>query len=80
MSIEKPIDVKIAVKGLGGEMSIFIMMLGNLESMTLNKVLKDMVTAFDNVDYIQMKDLAHTLKGASAYIGASRLHYVCYFI
>lgn len=27
-----------------------------------------------------MKDLAHSLKGASGYIGASRLHYVCYFI
>ena len=27
-----------------------------------------------------MKDQAHSLKGASGYIGASRLHYVCYFI
>jgi len=27
-----------------------------------------------------MKDLAHSLKGASGYIGASRLHYACYFI
>ena len=27
-----------------------------------------------------MKTLAHSLKGATAYIGASRLHYVCYYI
>ena len=27
-----------------------------------------------------MKNLAHSLKGASGYVGASRLHYVCYFI
>jgi hypothetical protein len=27
-----------------------------------------------------MKNLAHSLKGASGYIGASRLYYMCYFI
>ena len=27
-----------------------------------------------------MRDDAHSLKGASGYIGASHLHYACYFI
>jgi len=27
-----------------------------------------------------MKETAHSLKGASGYIGASILHYTCYFI
>lgn len=35
MKIDKPIDVNLAVKGLGGEISIFFMMLGQFENMTL---------------------------------------------
>lgn len=55
-------------------------MLGNLESMSLNQTMKDIIPAFDSKDFKQMKSFAHSLKGASAYIGASRLHYICYFI
>ena len=32
------------------------------------------------LDYHQMKSAAHIIKGSSGYIGASRLHYACYFI
>jgi len=42
--------------------------------------MKEIGPAFEKKDYKQMKSLAHSLKGASAYIGASRLHYICYFI
>ena len=35
MDISNPIDVATAVKGLGGEKSIFLMMLSKLEDMTL---------------------------------------------
>jgi HPt (histidine-containing phosphotransfer) domain-containing protein len=56
------------------------MMLENLEKLALNKTMKDMIPAYDNRNYQAMKDLAHSLKGASGYIGASRLHYACYFI
>ena len=56
------------------------MMLANLESMTLNSTMKDIVDKYDRRDYLEIKNLAHSLKGASGYVGASRLHYVCYFI
>ena len=36
--------------------------------------------AYDAKNYKVLKDLAHALKGACAYIGASRLHYVCFFM
>ena len=55
-------------------------MLGSLEPMTLVPTLKNIVAAYEENDYKQMKELAHGLKGASGYIGASRLHYACYFI
>lgn len=68
------------MEGFGGEDTIFYMMVDKLESMTLNKIMKDLVPAYDNLDYKEIKMLAHSLKGASAYIGASRLHYACFFI
>ena len=79
-SIETPIDIESAVEGFGGEDTIFYMMVDKLESMTLNKIMKDLVPAYENKDYKEIKMLAHSLKGASAYIGASRLHYACFFI
>jgi HPt (histidine-containing phosphotransfer) domain-containing protein len=35
---------------------------------------------FSNIDHKALKDLAHSLKGSSAYVGASRLHYACYYL
>jgi len=55
-------------------------MLSNFESMTLNDHMKKIVEPYDNQKHEEVKDLAHGLKGASGYIGAGRLHYVCYFI
>lgn len=80
MDVSTPIDVDKAVQGLGGDPNIFYMMLENLEKLALNKTLKDMVPEYDKANYAGMKDLAHSLKGASGYVGASRLHYACYFI
>jgi len=80
MDTSTPIDIDLAIVGLGGEPSIFYMMLANLENMTLNPTMRDIVPAYDGRKLKEMKDLAHSLKGASGYIGASRLHYVCYFI
>ena len=42
--------------------------------------MKSIIVPYEQNNYKEMKDLAHSLKGASGYIGASRLHYVCYFI
>jgi HPt (histidine-containing phosphotransfer) domain-containing protein len=42
--------------------------------------MKDIVKEYENKNYLEMKNLAHSLKGASGYIGASRLYYMCYFI
>ena len=80
MDTSSPIDIDLAIPGLGGEPQIFYMMLGHLEGMTLNPTMKNIIGPFEQKNYEEMKDLAHSLKGASGYIGASRLHYVCYFI
>lgn len=78
--ISTPIDVNTAIQGLGGDPETYYMMLGSLEEMTLISCVKEIKTNYDNRNYEQIKHHAHSLKGASAYIGASRVHYQCYFI
>lgn len=80
LDITTPIDAETAIQGLGGTDEIFYMMLENLEGMSLNQCMKDIIPVYDSKQYEQIKHFAHSLKGASAYIGASRLHYACYFI
>ena len=55
-------------------------MLGKLEVLSLNPSLQSLAEAVQEKDYRKMKSKAHSLKGASGYIGASCLHYSCYHI
>ena len=80
MDTSSPIDIELAIRGLGGEPQIFYMMLGSLEDMTLVPTMKSIIVPFEQNNFQEMKDWAHGLKGASGYIGASRLHYVCFFM
>ena len=58
MSLEldtsSPIDVNLAINTLGGEPKIFYMMLGNLEDMSLNQTMRDLVQNYNNKDYKEM--------------------------
>jgi len=55
-------------------------MLGKLEVLSLNPSLEALAQAVGDRDFPRMKSKAHSLKGASGYIGASCLHYSCYHI
>ena len=80
LNISSTFDVDKALENFGGEMSLFISSLSKLEDMTLEKNLGEIATAYDNKDYKKIKDVAHQLKGAVGYVGASRLYYQLYFI
>lgn len=80
IDIQTPIDIKKAIEGLGGEPFMFYTMLGKFEDMSLIKQMSECAKAVDDGDYLEMKNAAHSLKGSSGYIGASHLHYACYFI
>ena len=59
---------------------MFYTMLGTLEDLTMNKVMKNLIAAYEENNHSDMKFQAHSLKGASAYIGASRIYYTCFYI
>ena len=79
-SVSTPIDQDEAIQSLGGEPSIFMMMLGQMESMSLNRSMTEIKNAFNENDYKKIFENAHLLKGAAGYVGASHLYYACHFI
>ena len=42
--------------------------------------MEKIVPTVEQHDYDNYREFAHSLKGASGYVGASRLHYACFFI
>ena len=46
-----PIDTEKAIEGLGGDPGVFYEMLGNLENLSMNNCLKELVGAYDNKQY-----------------------------
>ena len=80
IDISTPIDTKKAIEGLGGDPFMFYTMLAKFEDMSLTKQMQECAKAVDELDYLEMKNAAHSLKGSSGYVGASHLHYACYFI
>lgn len=54
LDTSSPIDVNLAINTLGGEPQIFYMMLGNLEGMSLNQTMRDLVQNYNNKDYKEM--------------------------
>mgnify|MGYP000867874157 CR=1 FL=1 len=55
-------------------------MLKRLEVMSLTSCMTQVAEGINQQDYNKMKQGAHQLKGASGYVGAGRVHYVCYHI
>ena len=56
------------------------MMIPEYESRSLLPYLDKLTAALNERDWDAIKFHAHTLKGPAGYIGASRLHYACYYI
>ena len=74
-----PIDVATAIEDNGGEAEVFYSQLEDYEE-TLEENMTKIVAEYDGKNHEAFKTIAHSIKGTSAYIGAGRLHYVCYFI
>ena len=55
-------------------------MLGNFLKTALDEIMPKLMMFYDRKDYVNFQNAAHTLKGSSGYVAASRLHYQCYFI
>ena len=80
MDITAPIDVDSSIASLGGNVKLYISMLARLEQMALNMCITQITDSIIEKDWEKLKVATHTLKGASAYVGAGKVHYACFYI
>ena len=80
IDISTPIDLELALKGLGGDTSLFWRVLSNFESNTLDSTLRNIVPFFEEKDHHQFQKEISILLHASGSIGASRVHCICFLI
>ena len=79
IDISKPIDVGFSIKVLGDNPTAFYSMIKPLAK-TIDLNLTSIAKSFDCQDWKEMRDSVHQIKGASAFIGAGRIYYACYYI
>lgn len=80
LDINQVLDFPKAFKLLGGE-SLFNLMVPTYESTSLMPHITKLAHyAFPAKDWDQVKFVVHAIKGPASFIGASRLHYACYYI
>jgi len=63
-----------------GNKSLFYMILNHFRNQSLIESIDIITNAFNESKWTKMKEAAHTLKGTSGYVGASTIHYDCYFM
>jgi HPt (histidine-containing phosphotransfer) domain-containing protein len=72
-NLDEPIDLITGSTNVGGE-DLFYLIMDEFEDMTLMKNLTNMKEDVENKDYKKLREEAHSLKGASGYLAAGRVH------
>ena len=80
LDVSEPIDSTNAIGSLGGNKKLFYSMLNRLEVMSVSCSMSQITDSMKRQDWAKMKMAAHSLKSASGYVGAGKVHYACYYI
>ena len=75
-----PLDYNKAVSALNGNEQLYFSMLSRFENSSLNECLTQLKEGIEGGELDKVYQGYHTLKSASGYIGAGRVHFACYFI
>ena len=59
---------------------LFYGMLAKFEGSCLLGLMEKIAEAVNSMNYLEIKNEAHSLKSAAGYVGASHIHYACYYI
>ena len=80
LDIEHPVDIMRPIERFCGNSRMYYGMLRRLEQMTLNQSMTKMANLINDKDYAEICNLSCMLKSACGYVGAGRLHYICFYI
>ena len=81
LDVTEPVDIKYAVSILGpNSQKLFYSMLEKFESTTIQTMTSKLAEGYSIQNWAGIFQAAHSLKGASGFIGAGKIHYACYYI
>jgi len=60
--------------------AFFYTMLSKFEPTCLDAQMDEIIPFIDGNNFKKVMEIGHKIKGSSAYIGAGRIHYACFFI
>ena len=80
LDISAALDIETASEMLGGLVDILYTMIRKFDTLTLLPQMKLIAEEVTAKNWDRYKFEVHSLKGPAGYIGASRLHYACYYI
>ena len=78
--LSDPIDLKSAVKALGGNTKTYFGILAKIEVNSLNKEMERLTSAIASEDLKNVKYALSTLLSAAGYAGAGHVYYACYYM
>lgn len=79
-SIDTPIDTEKAMASFKDNLELYLMILNSFRNLTVLSGLNQIGKCIDDKSYKQVAQHAHSLKSASAYIGAGLIHYDCFYM
>jgi HPt (histidine-containing phosphotransfer) domain-containing protein len=79
LDIATPMDYKEQIKNLG-DAKIYFKILERFEGMSLIQETKELVQWVNDKNYHEIKESVHKLKSTAGYVGASHIHYACYYM
>ncbi len=79
LDIATPMDYKEQIKNLG-DPRIYFKILSRFEEMSLFQETNELVRYVNEKNYHEIKESVHKLKSTAGYVGASHIHYACYYM
>ena len=73
-------DYVAQIKNLGGDPKLYFKILARFEDDSLLPKMYDIINAAETKDYKVIKENIHNIKTSGGYVGASHIHYTCYFM
>lgn len=75
-----PLDDKTAIEQLKNNKNLFLMFLCRFRNQEILPLIKQLSIAFEKENWNKFREIAHSLKGSSGYVGAGRIQYDCFHI
>lgn len=80
LDVNTPLDYNTALTQLKNNNNLYYMILCRFRNQNMLPVINQVSAAMDAFNWNKFRELAHSLKGSSGYVGAGQIQYDCFYI